>query len=119
MYSLSDKIQTLDRCVLNAVRACKELLCDGRQDFEVEVVLYGSQARGDARPESDMDLLVIADHSLTPVQKKAIHDALYEISLEHDVVISTIITTRQQWESPVTKLLPLYRNVVNEGIRVA
>ena len=85
----------------------------------MEVVLYGSQARGNAAPDSDLDLLIIVDESMCSAPKGTIHDTLYEISLQYDVVLSIIITTRQQWESSLTKSLPLYQDIMQEGIRVA
>ncbi len=120
MYSLDEKVETLDSRVLKAVRACQRMLRGSDiLSSEVEAVLYGSQARGDANPSSDVDLLVIVDDSVNTEHKKALHDSLYEISLKYDVVISSIIIARRQWESPVTKLLPLYKNIASEGIRVA
>jgi predicted nucleotidyltransferase len=41
------------------------------KDPEVErLTLFGSRARGDARPDSDLDLLVILHGSLTPEREK-------------------------------------------------
>ena len=116
MYCLSEKHSTLNSRIVNLVQACKNRI---GAEFEAEIVLYGSQARAEAMPDSDLDLLVIANDSVTSTQKREIHDAIYEIGLEYDIVISLIITSRQQWESPVTKLLPLYKSITQEGIRVA
>jgi len=119
MYSLAEKSLVLGSEVLDALKACKQMLCERFEKLNLQIVLFGSQARGQADAFSDVDLLIIADNDLTASEKRAIHDLLYEISLEYDVVISSIITTRRQWESPVTQLLGLYRNIAEEGIRVA
>ncbi len=43
-----------------------------RTGFEVErIILFGSRARGNARPDSDFDVLVIADSSTPFVRRQA------------------------------------------------
>ena len=119
MDPLSDKKDMLDSRIVNALRACSDALQRQCPNVVAELILFGSQATGHAAPESDVDVLALVEEDISPEMKKTIHDTVYEVSLDFDVVISVLITTRRQWDSPVTQLLPIYRNIAKEGIRVA
>ncbi|MFQ6034328.1 MAG: nucleotidyltransferase domain-containing protein [Sedimentisphaerales bacterium] len=82
------------------------------------IVLYGSQARGQAGPESDVDLLVLLDE-VTAAKKRAIRDTLYEVGLAEDSVISAIVRSYQAWNSSISQATSLYRVIQQEGIQVA
>lgn len=119
MNNLTDITDILESQVVKAVLACRDLLCSAYSHLEPEIILYGSQARGSADPESDIDLLILVNGTLSKEDKRAISDAIYEIDLELDVVISPLIKTRQQWSQPIVKVLPIYQNIQKEGVRVA
>lgn len=53
-----------------------------------KIILFGSRARGAARPDSDMDLLVIADSDL-PRSRRAVplYDALSDMPIAMDIVV--------------------------------
>ena len=66
----------------------------------VQTILYGSEARGDARPDSDIDLLVLVDtDKLTYSDKDKIIAPFYDIELESGIIISTLIMPRKEWEN--------------------
>jgi predicted nucleotidyltransferase len=53
-----------------------------------KIVLFGSQARGDARPESDIDLLVIADSTQPRYRRSApLYGALSDILMPMDILV--------------------------------
>lgn len=80
--------------------------------------MYGSEARGDARPESDIDVLILLDGDKRDIKREdEISGALYEIELNHGVIISPMIMLKKQWENRPFKT-PFYINVINEGIRL-
>ena len=43
---------------------------------------------------------------------------LFEIELDTDQVLSSIIRSREEWNSPKYSVVPLHRNVEREGIRI-
>ena len=61
------------------------------QQFDPEqVILFGSQARGDAGPDSDVDLLVVMDVKGSRLEKGLeIHLALHEFLVPMDILVTT------------------------------
>ncbi len=84
-------------------------------DPKAEVILFGSRARGDFRPDSDWDFLVLLERPLTPDLKGFILDQLYDLELRSDSVISTIIHTKTEWEGRA--VTPIYQIIKKEGSR--
>jgi len=85
-------------------------------DPEAMVILYGSQARGDAHAASDWDFLILLAIEDSEAIKRQIRDALFEVELETDEIISSIIEQKDQWED--FKVTPLYQNIEAEGIAI-
>lgn len=117
MRSLAEKEKVLESHVKQVLLTCRDAI---RARFPTaRIVLYGSQARGQGSPESDMDLLVLLNEDVTPAKKRIIRDTLYEIGLAEDLVISTIVRSYDTWNSPISKATPFYKIIEQEGIQVA
>jgi predicted nucleotidyltransferase len=55
-----------------------------------KIILFGSRARGDARPNSDFDLLVIKESNEPGYQRDApLYHALAGLNVEVDVLVYT------------------------------
>ena len=85
---------------------------------DAEVILFGSVARGDDRPDSDIDLLIIVDREVLTLQEKwAITDPLFDLGAEELVYISPKIYTRREWYGRPFRT-PFMINIMNEGVRL-
>ena len=78
-------------------------------------ILYGSEARGEARPDSDIDILILLDGDHIDLKREmAVTDPLWQIEWKTGIPISPTVMLRSQWEQRPFKT-PFYLNVVNEG----
>ena len=82
-------------------------------DSEAEIVLFGSRARGDWRKDSDWDFLILLKAEISEPLKREIRDKIYEIELETEEVISTLIENKRDWLK--YEITPLYQNIEKEG----
>ena len=82
------------------------------------VILYGSRARGDARSDSDWDFMILTDSPRTPELEEICRNILYDIELDTDTVISSIIRSKHEWNSNRYKNIPLKIRVDEEGMRI-
>ena len=88
-----------------------------RENFPVkEVVLFGSKARGDYDEESDIDLLVLTSRPISWNERKAINNALYEIQLKNDIILSTLIATATEWNEGTFSVLPIHEEILEHGV---
>jgi predicted nucleotidyltransferase len=82
-----------------------------------QVVLFGSWARGDAHPESDIDLLVVLDKVESRwLELERMGDILWKHSLANDTVVTEIPVSEREFRESET---PLLIRIRAEGVPVA
>ena len=83
-----------------------------------EIILYGSRARNDFHEYSNWDFLILVDGKVDTTRTDRIRHVLFEIELDTNQIIDSIIRSRQDWNSPRYSVVPLHKNVEREGIRI-
>lgn len=85
----------------------------------VEIMLYGSYARGDFTEGSDIDLVAVVRGSRLDLQEKlkAIWDVSAELGLENDIIVSPTVIPYDEFMK-YKQSLPYYRNIAEEGCKV-
>ncbi len=100
-----------------------EILAALRMELDVilgksleKVYLYGSQARGDALPGSDIDVLIVINGNFDYfylLDKTS--EISWRLSLENDVVISRVFAAKDKFDHSAS---PFLMNVHREAIPV-
>ena len=79
----------------------------------VSVILFGSQARGDAEDGSDIDVLVILKGDVNSGKEiERTSDIVARLSLKHDAVIGRVFMDEHRF---IHRNGPLLRNIRREG----
>lgn len=101
----------------HAITALKNKLLE-KFGASIEVYLFGSAARGDAKQGSDIDVLVLFPGKVNNALEEEIFGLAFEVELKHNVVFGIVVRSKSFWNSGRASVIPLYQNIQKEGIRV-
>jgi predicted nucleotidyltransferase len=102
--------QLLTREERQAVDAFIKALHQQYPDRIRDVILFGSKARGDSHPDSDIDILILVDDDDWRFSH-AISRLAAHISLNYDVLLGPRVIRQARWRRSL-----LYPTVSSEGI---
>jgi len=81
-----------------------------------EMMLFGSTSRGDRILESDIDVFVCLSKVNREIEED-LFDTAYELELKYNCVIDLFVFDKKIYDG-VYAQIPLYRNILREGIHV-
>lgn len=90
-----------------------EALAERLGDDLVQVALFGSRARGDARWRSDYDLLVVL-RSASRESRDAVHRLATRLELDHNVDLSIKVLDRERFEQLQRSSPRFWRNYARD-----
>ena len=97
--------------ILTKLKDCLQMLYGDRLE---NVLLFGSEARGESIPDSDIDIMVILNGPVCfMLEYRRIIDALYDLILESGRIIDVTPVEKQKYEAGE---FALYRNARQEGV---
>ena len=107
---MSDKLSLL-------LKAYREAIIKLFGKRAAKIILYGSYARGDSRPDSDIDLMILID--MSDMELKAYSQKLtymtYDFNMDNDLDIRPIAKSREHFEKWLVNY-PFYANINREGV---
>jgi uncharacterized protein len=100
-----------------------QILAEFRTGYEAlygdrlaRLVLFGSQARGDAEPDSDIDVMVVLRGAVNPSDEGRRTDALLgALGLRHEVVVTPVFVSEERYRDDMSLII---RNAKREGVPV-
>lgn len=76
---------------------------------------FGSRARGDEEPDSDLDLCVVVPR-LTADLRRRIQDRAWEIGFAQERVLAMVILPEEEFENGPISASTLVRNILLQGV---
>lgn len=82
------------------------------------LVLFGSRARGDAEPDSDMDILVELEQPVDDRVRSLVGECAWEACFAKGIYLSALPVYRQEWEKGLESVSMLAENVRRDGLEL-
>lgn len=83
------------------------------------VILYGSYARGDFRPDSDIDIMILVDLEEEEIRTKShsLSDVTFDYNFDNGLEIMPIVKNREHFKKWL-RAYPFYNNIEREGVEL-
>ena len=104
---MENKLYILNDLKIHLQREYKDALKD--------IILFGSQATGKAKRNSDYDILIVLKDNYNARDENKIYNLCYEIDLKYNIVIDAHIISQPELTSLRAKQ-SMFLNALNTGI---
>jgi len=101
----------------NQLEALKQVKKRIKKNFSIEkIIIFGSAVRGECERESDLDILIISKKPVDNKRRNKITDVIFEVNIEYDTNISSIVVDESMWDFGPISVLPIHKEILKEGV---
>ena len=106
------------------IKDIKKVLSEFKADLKTlflgikGIYLYGSVARNQHTSESDIDILIITDETLSGINEEKILGMAYETGLKYNCVFGVVVCSVQSWDRLKKLGSPFYGEVQKEAVKI-
>ncbi len=83
-----------------------------------KIVHFGFWAKGEALPDSIMDVLVLLDKIEHNDDTDYVSDCAWAAGFDHDIVIMPVVLTRDDWQNRAEQYSRIAEAVEREGVAI-
>ncbi len=98
------------------LRKLKNLLQKHFHDAIKDVILFGSQAAGAAREDSDYDVLIVLNCDYDWKLRDKITDIVYDMELEYDLLFDKYLISTDELQHSLRGAQPIFINAIHNGV---
>ena len=103
---------------LQILKSFKNILIDHFENDIKHLILFGSQATGQATKFSDYDLLIILNNDYDWKYRDKITDIIYDFELEENVLFDIHLLSVRELEDSAKGAEPIFENALKDGIYI-
>jgi uncharacterized protein len=98
------------------VKEIKAHLAEQLNDDISDVVIFGSQIKGNAINNSDYDVLIVLKNDYNQKIKRLINDLCYDLDLKYDIFLDTQIISENELKIGLRGKHPIFKTALKEGL---
>jgi len=101
---------------INILKLLKQKLIDNFGNDIQNVILFGSQAYGNSKEDSDYDVLIVLKNAYDWKYRDRIYDISYDISVENDIIFDIHLLSADEISNSIRAKQPIFQNALKQGV---